>query len=522
MRRLRRLALALLALAVGGMLLVNVLLNVPPLKGKMERMVGGQFGQAAQIGLASYWPWAGVKLNNVRIGGEESPILVTGVRVRIEPLKFLRQWFAGGEVQIPEVECIAPKFLLALPEAKPSVGQLAAAPSIAVPAPSPAPPVAPASPPDGPGAGDPVPEVAGGTPQGGDVATQPKPNPTTPNPTTPKPAAPTSAPPTPYSGRSFLLEKVKLSGGEIVIEDRSGGRPIARVGSFEFEFVANGEAGVDLAGEVKVGDVSFLGRRVADAGSAQVTMKPLGIEIREIKLPIEGGEIRGVAKVEATYGQPFVAEFVAQGIDLKSLATSMLEKAPVEVLAGEGNAMIRLQGYATAPGDVRARASLSAGGLRVGLGGGIGKAKVPGGLAIDPEGAVLVSEASAVIDLVRGNLLLTAAGARSGGVWVKSVGRVARDGGLDLITRLYAAGDLHTSFERRSGEVNGDGSSAAFRFLRLPETDWYFHDFRVGGNAGQPLADFWNRGEAMPLNELLDELFKEDGQGATDLPSAAG
>jgi hypothetical protein len=515
-RRLRRLALALVVLGVGGLLVVNILLNVPPLKGKMERMVGGQFGQPAQIGLSSYWPWAGVKLNNVRVGGDEAPMLVTGVRVRVGPLKFLRQWFAGGEVEIAEVECLDPKFLLTLPEPQPQVIQVASNPPIAAPVkvPTPAPAVAV---PKIPGAGE-VPE--GSPPTGVPATTAQTPDTATPK---PAPAPPAVAPPV---GRSFLLGKVKLSGGEIVIEDRSGGRPIARVGSFEFEFASNGEPGVDLAGEVKVGEVSFLGRRIADTGSAQVTMKPLGIEVREIKLPIEGGEVLGIAKVEAGPGQPFMAEFVAQGIDLKSLAESVIgtvaDKAAFEVFAGEGNAKVRLQGFATAPGDVRARISLSANGLRVNLGGEIGKAGMPGGLAIDPEGAVLVSDASAVVDLVRGNLLLTVAGARSGGVWVKSVGRVGRDGGLDLITRLYAAGDLHASFERRSGEAEEGGPSAGFRFFRLPETDWYFHDFRVGGSAGRPLADFWNRGEALPLAELLDELFKEGGKGATELSGVAG
>ncbi len=232
--RLRRLALVSLCLVVGGLLLVNVAINVPPLKGKLQRMAAGQLGQPVRIGWGSYWPWSGGRLNNVRVGQEGAPVLVTDVRVRVAPLKFVRQWLAGGDVEIGEVECLRPKFSLSLPE--PQAIRVASNVPVQAPASVPAPTV------------EPVPAPAPApAPSGTGVAA--------PAPTPPASSAASAI------QRGFLLAKVKMSGGEIVIEDRAGGRPVATVEALEFELLPPGEAGVYLAGTVRLGAVSLASRR---------------------------------------------------------------------------------------------------------------------------------------------------------------------------------------------------------------------------------------------------------------------
>ncbi len=217
----------------------------------------------------------------------------------------------------------------------------------------------------------------------------------------------------------------------------------------------------------------------------------MGIEIRDVELPFDGGVVRGNAKVETTRpGNPFTAEFSAGDIDLSALVGDLGDDVPVELLSGEGRAKVRIQGLAAAPGDTRARIAISASEVRVKI----------------ADGEMAVTDVEAMIDLVRGNLLLSEAGARTGGLWIKSSGRLGRDGGLDLIARLYAAGDLRGAIGRGAANAGGEVS-----FRRLPETEWYYHDFRVGGSIAQPLADFWNRGEAMPITSLLRKFFQDAG-----------
>ena len=504
--RWRRIGIAVIALVLAVLLLGNLALNLPPLKPWLVRKIEGGvgkfgFGGETKVGLVTYTPWGGATLRNVRIGDPATPMFRADLRARFSLLKALGALLGGGDLEIAEVICDHPEILLPIPEGNAEMPVQNGAGVLAAASPT---PEAAAKP-------DPKPDPVGDPKVGGGetAATAPATKPTPPEAQPEPPEAQE-----PAESRSIAIGRMVVDGGEIVIVDRPGGREIIRVDSFEFEFEPSEEEGVLFAGEARTGAVAFIGHEIAAGGTAQVKVKPAGIEISEVELPVEGGVVRGVAKVENQWGQPFRAEFRAEGIALADLlAESRGLDLPFEFLAGKLGCVLRFEGWAAAPGQTRGRAKVVARGLEFSGGGGVRS----DGLATGSAPGSIAGDAAVTFDLLNGNLFITTADFKSGALWIRAVGRVEREGQLDVVARLYTGADFHAGFERAAAQ-RATGGAQSLRFQWLPGTDWHFHDFRVGGHVKNPIADFWRDGSLQSLSELFETLTTPPAEVAMAIP----
>lgn len=280
--------------------------------------------------------------------------------------------------------------------------------------------------------------------------------------------------------------RLTSTGGSLVMRDPADGAEVASAAGFEFAFEPVEDSGVIVAGQADFGELQVGGEVLSKGGTARVVVKPGGIELREISIPIPGGEVTGRANLESAAGNPFRAEFHAPSLALPELLAELVGDLPFELLEGNAKAALRIGGKASDPRTARARLKFEARDMAL------------------RRGEELAS-GTATLDLVGRNLLVTEASVRSGARWIRAAGRVVPDGTLQLNARLYAGGDLHHSFVRRVTKMRE--TPTALAFAHLPGTDWRFLDFRVAGGLAQPRADLWGDGQWVDLEQLLDAFL---------------
>lgn len=487
LRRLLKLFLlgALLAFPLG-----NLLLNLPPAKAKLTRLVSRP-GQPVEIGRISYWPWSGLRMHRVRVGETDPPLLETEVRASVAPLRLLGEYFRGDTITIDELRCHDPKITLLMPEAQAEVERPTVAQTEGLVSPGSAPLTAANGNPEPAPAEDPDAVVAPSAPDGASAAAGGKPV---------KPAV-VSRPPQ-RGGVQF--GKISVLGGEIVIRDGPSDREMVRIASFELDYSPSIGGQSDAVATVRAGEVSLLGFQLAPTATADITVKSAGIEIRNISIPVLDGAITGIANVYGTANWPFQAQFGASGLSLSELPADLTKQLPVAVTGGEAGFRMRLRGYAKAPGETRGRLFAEASGMSVRAvdsAGALGRF-----FSLDDSGAVAFEEADTTLDFVGGTLLLSEASLRSGATWIKAAGEINRRGTLRAVARIYGAGDHLQGLERMARARRGEEQSERGLLVPMPGTDWRFHDFLIAGAASRPQFDFWNTGSFSPMEELLEEF----------------
>lgn len=457
---LKRGAILLVGGAFLGLLLLNLFLATPIGRGWVAKKLSGAMRMPVTVGSASYTPWGGVRLKDLRVeqvaaarGIVSDPFFqAASFEADLRLLSLL-----SDEVVVKRLVCDSPKISLVH-------GQdvLVRRPAGAVP-----------------GEESPRPEGETGTgePPAGSMP------------------APTSRPapqPAKRKQRTLALGEVEIRGGEATVYSFEGEEMLRLEGlRMAFDFSGNGNAG-----SLNLDRVLLL--RTLEV---RELVSPLEVEGRTMKLgslraQCEGGEIRGELSFERRLsGTPFIAQLSAQGIEVAKI----LQGKSLRLTSGKVACEVALRGIAQSLKSIEGGGELHLESAVVEPGAEFEKLR--SALDVDAAGKVKLDTAEASFAISRGVLGLREASFGSGRVLVKSVGGVRMDGALNVATRLYLGADLYSAI--RSKPVPG---RVALEFVRLDGTDWYFRDELVTGTVSEPKLDFWRTGTPMPAAEVMREL----------------
>lgn len=449
--------------AVLALLLLNLFLATPIGLGMVAKKLSGALRLPVKVGSASYTPWGGVRLSDLRVEQVEEARAIAPAPF-FEAASFSAEVrllsLLSDEVVVRRLVCEAPKFSLvnrkeSVPQRRPA-GQGTATPG------QPAEFAGPA------GASK---SKAAGTP-----------------------ALPTAVEPPPAGGRQrgIALGELEIRGGELIISSFEGQQMLRLEGlRLSYDFAEGG-----AAGRLSVGRAILLGAVTVEELVSPLQLAGRKVELKGLKASCEGGEIRGELAFERTLkGTPFAARLTASGIGLARL----LEGKVPGLSSGEVTGEMALRGIVQSPRSIE-----GAGEIRVDGGSfepGAGFEPLRSALEIDADGRMKLDPAELSFALRGGVLGVREASVGSGPLLVKSVGGVRIDGAVNVSTRLYLGADLYAAVHAK--QVPG---RAALEFERLEGTDWFFRDELVTGTLADPLVDFWRTGTPTPVAEVVREL----------------
>ena len=269
----------LLGGAILGLLALNLFLATPIGRGLVAKKLSGAVRMPVTVGTASYTPWGGVRLKDMRVEQvEAAQAIVTDPFFSADSFEADVDLFSllGDEIVVSRLVCASPKISMVH-----TSRTLARAPA-----------------------------VTGG---GGDVPAPPKEaagagERTTAEPSQTEPASPSAQPPparpAQKKNRKVVFGEVEINQGEVVMTS-TGGTELLRIDDLRMRFDYSG--GED-AGRLEIGHVTLL-----EHLDLQELVSPLKIEGDQVTLTslsarCGGGEISG----ELTFGQrlsgtPFAA-----------------------------------------------------------------------------------------------------------------------------------------------------------------------------------------------------------------------
>jgi len=468
----KRLVIAIPLLLVLGLVGGNLFLATPMGRGFVAKKMSRAMQMPVEIGSASYTPWGGLRVRDLRVDQVSDAKGIVGVpffeaasfEAHVSLFSLLTK-----EVKVTRLVCESPKISIVKRKkieataVSPSSGAKIVSENL-----SPADPeVSPPPKGDKPIAGRPS-----GTKRTPPPATAPK-----------------------KKGRAFSIGEVVVHGGSFTLSNYEG-EELLRVEGLEMsldlsEGARTGTLGFEkavLVGGVEVNDVeSPLAMLQDEAG---------WLELQDLSGDCLDGEISGNVKfAPKRSGKPFIAQLSGEGIDVAELAQGRAGG----LLSGVVSGRLALRGFATRPDLASGGGAFSID--SVVLAQGKGFEKVRDALEVDTGGEVHFDPAGAQFIIDKGNLIVRDASFGSGKVLVRSLGGVSRKGGLNVATRLYIDASLYSGV--RANPVEGRGDLA---FEQLEGTDWFYRDELVTGTVKDPRIDFWRTGDPQPLEEVVKEL----------------
>lgn len=450
-----------------GLLALNLFLALPMGKNFVAKKVSGAVHFPVTVGAATYTPWGGFRVKDLRIEQVEAARSVVddpffsavSFEADVDLLSLLR-----SEVVIDRLVCDSPEIsIVRRPEQK----RVVTGEKITAVTPKPEPK---------PGVGNPKPT--------------PSKAPTTP---TPSPVVVKKVAPVKKSRRTVSVRQVEIRRGSLRFTSFEGDELIRVDGLRMTVDLTSGDGG----GELRI-DEAWL------AGLLKVTdfTSPIEVDGKQLKLTgvdasCGGGAVGGEIVITRRSGHaPFVAKLTASEIDLVKL----VDGKSFGLKSGIVGAKLALRGTLEIP------KSYTGGGRfwvdSATLESGSEFEKLRSAMQVDRDGSVTIDTAEAEFAIKSGVVAVRKANFGSGRLLLKSIGGVRMDGALNVATRVYLGGDLYSAV--RSKPVLGRPELA---FSRLEGTDWYYRDELLTGSVTQPRLDFWRTGELVAPGEIMEELI---------------
>ncbi|MEZ5329123.1 MAG: AsmA family protein [Verrucomicrobiales bacterium] len=507
-RWLRRLLIGIPLVAVAGLLFVNLLLMLPPVKKRITHSVSAVVGAATHVDRITWSPWAGVRARNVRIAALKEATAVTDAPffesdtawIKVRTLQLFKGVLDVEEVGIdsPRIACVRAadgRLLLPFNGGLPAVVMAAPLPADGVGAPPGD--ATPEMPPPGDESGAEVRErKAPPSGENNQVTTQ-----------TPQPSAPVAQ----RRSLEVRLGELVIREGKVTLLGDPGGKGLGELRDFQMHLDMSGRK----AGTFEATGATVLGKLEFTKIGGNVTASPNGFEFRDAVATCDKGAVRisGLANLGLTTpGIPFAVDLRTEGL---KPAAFLKTDVPVDpntqtLLDKEIVVGVQIRGFARALNSVAGVVQVS--GLQIPVAD-VQPAFSLEGSAFERAGDLDFEIARIRFHLNNGGIALDDVNFNADSVVLRAAGNITSSGALNVAIRTYVPA---TAVSAIGTFMRGWPRYRLMNFMGLENTTYIYRDMLVQGTISEPAVDAWGDGTFYTVPALLDEVreLREAGKAA--------